>query len=62
MHTPFLNENLGGCSDREIWEASLREARFLITQDLDFSDVRQFRPGTHQGIYWCASTQLLVKA
>jgi predicted nuclease of predicted toxin-antitoxin system len=48
-HTVF-DENLGGCSDREIWEASVREARFLITQDLDFSDVRQFRPRTHQGI------------
>jgi predicted nuclease of predicted toxin-antitoxin system len=23
---------------------------FLITQDLDFSDVRQFAPGTHKGI------------
>jgi predicted nuclease of predicted toxin-antitoxin system len=24
--------------------------RFLITQDLDFSDTRQFQPGTHPGI------------
>src|SRR5687768_11681303 len=25
-------------------------ARFLVTQDLDFSDVRKFAPGTHAGI------------
>jgi hypothetical protein len=24
--------------------------RFLITQDLDFSDVRRFTPGTHAGL------------
>ncbi len=24
--------------------------RFFITQDLDFSDVRQYRPGTHAGL------------
>ncbi len=24
--------------------------RFLITQDLDFSDIRQFKPGTHHGL------------
>src|SRR5579859_1547164 len=27
-----------------------KEGRFLITQDLDFSDIRQFIPGTHCGI------------
>jgi hypothetical protein len=26
------------------------EQRFLITQDLDFSNVKQFAPGTHAGI------------
>jgi hypothetical protein len=26
------------------------EGRFFITQDLDFSDVRQFQPGTHPGL------------
>jgi len=24
--------------------------RFLITQDLDFSDIRRFAPGTHHGL------------
>jgi predicted nuclease of predicted toxin-antitoxin system len=44
------DEGLTGCADREIWEAAQREARFLITQDLDFSDTRQFAPGSHHGV------------
>ncbi len=43
-------EGLVGCTDREIWEKVQKEARFLITQDLDFSDTRQFAPGSHCGI------------
>src|SRR5271165_1679879 len=43
-------ENLTGGSDREVWDAAQRDARFLITQDLDFSDLRRFVPGTHCGI------------
>lgn len=33
-----------------MWEAAQKEAQFLITQDLDFSDLRRFAPGTHSGI------------
>jgi predicted nuclease of predicted toxin-antitoxin system len=43
-------EGLVGQSDPNIWEAAQAEGRFLITQDLDFSDVRQFKPGTHHGL------------
>ncbi len=43
-------EGLVGSVDREILEAAQREGRFLITQDLDFSDSRQFAPGSHCGI------------
>ncbi len=43
-------EGLGGCPDEEIWEAAVQADRFLITQDLDFSDIRKFIPGTHPGI------------
>jgi predicted nuclease of predicted toxin-antitoxin system len=43
-------EGLTGHADREIWEEAQREGRFLITQDLDFSDSRQFTPGSHHGI------------
>jgi predicted nuclease of predicted toxin-antitoxin system len=48
-HT-LQDESLIGHSDREIWEAAQKESRFLITQDLDFSDLRQFAPGSHHGI------------
>ena len=43
-------EDLTGAGDRHVWQAAQDSERFLITQDLDFSDTRQFRPGTHCGI------------
>lgn len=49
VHT-VPEESLAGHSDPDIWAAAQAEARFLITQDLDFSDARQFVPGTHAGI------------
>lgn len=49
VHT-LHDEQLLGHADSEIWEATQRESRFLITQDLDFSDLRQFAPGSHHGI------------
>ena len=44
------DEGLAGSEDERIWEAAQREKRFLLTQDLDFSDVRRFAPGTHYGL------------
>lgn len=49
VHT-LLDERLLGRADAEIWEVTQRESRFLITQDLDFSDLRQFAPGSHRGV------------
>jgi predicted nuclease of predicted toxin-antitoxin system len=43
-------EGLTGHADTDVWQASQREGRVLITQDLDFSDARKFQPGTHHGI------------
>jgi hypothetical protein len=43
-------EGLAGQDDSNIWKATQGEGRFLITQDLDFSDIRQFAPGTHHGL------------
>jgi predicted nuclease of predicted toxin-antitoxin system len=43
-------EHLNGRPDPEIWQAAQRENRFLITQDLDFSDIRRFKPGSHCGL------------
>ena len=38
-------EGLAGFADPDVWAAAQAEGRFLLTQDLDFSDVRQFQPG-----------------
>jgi predicted nuclease of predicted toxin-antitoxin system len=43
-------ETLASRPDAEIWGAAQRTRRFLITQDLDFSDIRRFAPGTHHGL------------
>jgi predicted nuclease of predicted toxin-antitoxin system len=43
-------EALTGQPDAKVWDATQIAQRFLVTQDLDFSDVRRFSPGTHQGI------------
>ena len=43
-------EGIAGASDPDVWRAAQRSGRFLITQDLDFSDIRQFAPGTHHGL------------
>jgi predicted nuclease of predicted toxin-antitoxin system len=49
VHT-LHDELLVGHADSEIWQATQKESRFLITQDLDFSDLRKFAPGSHHGI------------
>ena len=43
-------EGFAGRPDSDIWAAAQTAERFLITQDLDFSDIRRFAPGTHHGI------------
>lgn len=43
-------ELLNGKPDPDIFAAAIREERLLITQDMDFSDIRKFKPGTHPGI------------
>jgi uncharacterized protein with PIN domain len=49
VHTVH-DENLQGRPDVAVWQAVQTEDRFLITQDLDFSDVRRFKPGLHAGL------------
>ena len=44
------DEGLSGMPDEDVWLAAQQESRFLITQDLDFSDTRRFKPSTHSGI------------
>jgi hypothetical protein len=43
-------ENIVGQNDTQVWNAAQASGRFLITQDLDFSDIRQFAPGSHHGL------------
>lgn len=43
-------EGLAGQPDPVVWRASAQADRFLVTQDLDFSDIRRFNPGTHPGV------------
>ena len=43
-------ERLAGHDDHAVWQATQQADRFLITQDLDFSDMRRYTPGTHRGL------------
>ena len=43
-------EGLAGRDDVKVWAAAQQAEYFLITQDLDFSDMRRFTPGTHHGL------------
>ncbi len=49
VHT-VLDERLSGRPDHEVWTAAQAEERFLVTQDLDFSDLRRFVAGSHAGV------------
>ena len=44
------DEGLVGHVDADVWTAAQKAERFFITQDLDFSDIRSFSPGTHAGV------------
>jgi predicted nuclease of predicted toxin-antitoxin system len=44
------SEGITGKDDAIVWHAAQACQRFLITQDLDFSDVRKYTPGTHHGL------------
>ena len=43
-------EGIAGGADPAVWQAAQSGSRLLITQDLDFSDIRKFAPGTHHGL------------
>ena len=44
------SERIAGKDDAVVWQAAQAERRFLVTQDLDFSDIRKYTPGTHHGL------------
>jgi len=43
-------ELVTGRADPDVWSAAQAARRFLITRDLDFSDVRRYTSGTHAGL------------
>jgi hypothetical protein len=43
-------ERLNGRIDADVWNVTQAARRFFITQDLDFSDIRRYTPGTHAGL------------
>ena len=43
-------ERIAGEDDAAVWQAAQAGHRFLVTQDLDFSDIRKYTPGTHHGL------------
>ena len=45
-----LDEGIGGATDVEIASACLAEDRVLLTQDLDFADIRAYPPSEYPGI------------
>jgi predicted nuclease of predicted toxin-antitoxin system len=49
VHT-VPGEQLTGQRDDVIFQAAFDENRLLVTQDLHFSDIRRFKPGTHPGV------------
>lgn len=44
------DERLAGQGDHAVWLAAQAASRFFVTQDLDFSDARNYSPGTHHGL------------
>lgn len=50
MHA-VLDEQLGGNPDARVFDASQTEDRILVTFDLDFSDIRNYPPENHKGIW-----------
>jgi predicted nuclease of predicted toxin-antitoxin system len=46
-----IEERLGGRPDIDVLDACLREARILVTLDLDFADIRINPPANHSGIW-----------
>lgn len=36
--------------DEEVFKRAQEEARIILTADLDFADIRRYRPGSHSGI------------
>lgn len=45
-----MDEGLAGRDDDAVWSGAQESERFLVTQDMDFSDLRRFAFGRHEGV------------
>ena len=45
-----LDQELGGCPDRDLTATRVREGRALVSFDMDFSDIRAYPPGDYGGL------------
>ena len=45
-----LDQGMGGAADSDVASACLDEDRILVTQDMDFADIRTYPPRQHPGI------------
>lgn len=48
--TTVLAQNMGGQHDRLVGDVCRREGRVLLTLDLDFADIRIYRPQDYSGL------------
>ena len=46
----ILDEGMGGAADSEVASVCLLEERVLLTQDVDFADIRMYPPRQYPGI------------
>jgi predicted nuclease of predicted toxin-antitoxin system len=45
-----VEEGMSGWKDSDIWQRVQLEARFLLTADKGFADLRVYPPGSHAGV------------
>ena len=46
----ILDQGMGGATDSDVASVCLAENRILVTQDMDFADIRTYPPRQHPGI------------
>jgi predicted nuclease of predicted toxin-antitoxin system len=45
-----VEQGLGGSPDAVLWKTIQAEAKFLVTADKGFANIREHPPGTHAGV------------
>jgi predicted nuclease of predicted toxin-antitoxin system len=46
-----------GLADSDLWQRIQAEARWLVTADKEFADLRRYPPGTHAGVILLRAAQ-----